>query len=406
LEGWEEVLDPADPRSPAVDRIMKFIFDGTYDFGNEGFDSARKPHGKAWATRFRDEYNYNAIKIESEDRKYSKVYDLSGDNVEIDGKEVDMTKEQQLNHYLKNDFFLKYQPTADGAKENFAAYKKKIMDAKGFSVYINNVATGKRNLGIIEYDRAFHVETYTFDMEEHSTFDAQQIARQDYETTAEDRKKWEAFIKKIKQNIQNKDRKEYYAVHIDKWVGNSVRPILKCKSPCYNCFDSDPTFCTSCWGLGEQLKDSKGKDLPLNSRLYLQPRSVTRNVGGTPTVARVSTCADKCDAGFSVNGEAVGVKMEVVGDPKRGLKRRSINEVKLTDPPAADDEDNTKLREKAGELDGAGGLSIWDEVDLKQYYFKCQQCDQTCLACRGEKATGGPDPYDMFKKIGWVEDKS
>ena len=163
---------------------MKFIFDGTADFG----DSSSAD--KAWAQRFQDDTNYNTIKIESADRSYSRVYDLSGDSVEIDGAEVLMTKEKQVEHYLKNDFFLKYVPTTDGAAANFDAYKKKITDAGGFSVFINNVATGERELAIIDYDRSFHVETYTFDMAAHSDFDPQQIARQDYETTTADRKKW------------------------------------------------------------------------------------------------------------------------------------------------------------------------------------------------------------------------
>jgi hypothetical protein len=131
-----------------------------------------------------------------------------------------------------------------------------------------------------------------------------------------------------------------------------VRPRLKCKSPCYNCFDSDATFCTSCWGLGENLErteengkyvyksrkekagPNKGRNLPLNSKLYLQPAPVAGNLGGTRTVAPVTTCADKCASGWSINGEAVGVKMKQI----EGSRRTSRGaEYKLTDPPAADD---------------------------------------------------------------------
>jgi len=62
-------------------------------------------------------------------------------------------------------------PKTDGAAAAFAAHKKKIMDAGGFSISINDVATGQYNMAVIDYDTSFHVETYTFEMARHSHFD-------------------------------------------------------------------------------------------------------------------------------------------------------------------------------------------------------------------------------------------
>jgi len=92
-------------------------------------------------------------------------------------------------------------------------------------------------------------------------------------------------------------------------------------------------------------KDASGRALPLNAKLYLQPRSVTRNVGGTRTTVPVTTCADKCDSGWSINGEAVGVKMEKVPGSRR---TRRGQEYKLTDAPAKDDLENTQRLKEAG----------------------------------------------------------
>ena len=52
-------------------------------------------------------------------------------------------------------------------------------------------------------------------------------------------------------------------------------------------------------------------------------------------------------------------------------------EYKLTDPPAADDRVNAQRLKDSKKLDSAGGLSIWEELDLREAYFKCQQCDKS-----------------------------
>lgn len=103
----------------------------------------------------------------------------------------------------------------------------------------------------------------------------------------------------------------------------------------------------------------------------------------------------------------------------KGKKHKRGEEYKLLDPPQIgapqaniDYVEANYYRsksKKALEKDGKKYvLSIWSEIDFTHSYFKCQQCDQTCQSCRGEKATGGTgsDPEEMFKKIGWNEDKS
>jgi len=210
---------------------------------------------------------------------------------------------------------------------------------------------GAENLAVIQYDESFHVETFTYDMLDEKAFpdlklEQRKVERQDYATTGES---WEKhFIEPITKNIEDANRGSYLAVHIDKYLANDVIPLLKCKSPCYNCFDNEPTFCTSCWGLGTP---KVGK--PRNRKLYLQTRAATAQVGmGGLFIRAVSTCLDKCDPGYSINGEAVGVEMETT--TKRGA------EYKLTN-----------LSSKGGS-GTQHNQSIFSKVNLQHSYFKCQ----------------------------------
>jgi hypothetical protein len=86
LTGWKAITDPKDRRPKPEDQVMEFIFDGATSIG----DSASR--ASTWATPFSTDTNYDAIKIESADRKYSRVYDLSRPTVDVDGDEVQMTK--------------------------------------------------------------------------------------------------------------------------------------------------------------------------------------------------------------------------------------------------------------------------------------------------------------------------
>jgi len=88
LAGWPEIWDPEDPRPSPQDRVMEFIFGGDATIGTAGSTDS------TWAKPFLSDANYNAIKVESADRSYSRVYDLSQKSVEIDGKEVLMSQAQ------------------------------------------------------------------------------------------------------------------------------------------------------------------------------------------------------------------------------------------------------------------------------------------------------------------------
>jgi hypothetical protein len=190
--------------------------------------------------------NFDAIKIESGDAaaappagvdcgatpndpgclpSYSKVY-------KIDKKKNLST---QIKAFLEKDFLVTYNTNIGVLEE----YRTKLKEAKGFNVYINDVVEGNKNLDIIKYDRSFHVETFTFDMKDYN-FNKLEIRTQDYD--APTGTKWTAFIDAIKGDPAGA------AVAIDKYQLDDVIPKLKCDSPCYNCFDSDPKFCTSCWG--------------------------------------------------------------------------------------------------------------------------------------------------------------
>jgi len=103
----------------------------------------------------------------------------------------------------------------------------------------------------LEYDRSFHVETFTFDMTNKVYgFGKEELKTGDFDTGST---QWGTFIKTVKDSVSEKDTPEpnkypRIVVPIDKYNKNDVKPKLKCDSPCYNCFDSDPKFCTSCWG--------------------------------------------------------------------------------------------------------------------------------------------------------------
>jgi hypothetical protein len=57
----------------------------------------------------------------------------------------------------------------------------------------------------------------------------------------------QAFIEVVKGDPMS------YAKGIDRLVGNHIRPELKCAAPCYQCLESDPAFCTACWGPGNNM---------------------------------------------------------------------------------------------------------------------------------------------------------
>lgn len=63
-----------------------------------------------------------------------------------------------------------------------------------------------------------------------------------------------------------------------------MKPLLKCKSPCYKCLDSDPYYCTACWGPG---KKNEWKSI------FLQTSEGTSN------------CTDSCKDKYTVNGNSV-----------------------------------------------------------------------------------------------------
>ena len=95
-----------------------------------------------------------------------------------------------------------------------------------------------------------------------------------------------------------------YVVNIDKYDPNDVKPKLKCASPCYSCWDTDPERCTSCWGAGDEATGDN-----VNKRLFLQyraPRDPDPERGDLGT-REAWTCAAKCDPGSTIDGKVVGV---------------------------------------------------------------------------------------------------
>jgi len=250
LTGWEIVQDPADVTG--TKKIMKYIFGGTTNIPKAAVD----PDATVWAVPFAADANFNTIKIESGDGDdtidpatsravtvgtYSKLYKLDPNSSK--------TKAQQILAFFNEDFLVKYNPNIDALDK----YREKLIARKGFNLYINDVAAGSEKRAVLDYDGAFHVETFTFDMRKEGFSDLE-IRTQDFDTTGA---KWLAFIAKVKADPAA------MAVEIDKYNENDVIPKLKCNSPCYNCFDADPNFCTACWG-------NKGG----NKKTYLQYRSI------------------------------------------------------------------------------------------------------------------------------------
>ena len=126
---------------------------------------------------------------------------------------------------------------------------------------------------VSEYDQAFHVKTYDFDLKEFP----------DLKTTKFADAAVDAFILKVKPDPLK------YAYGIDTLEGDQFKARLKCNSPCYTCLDGNPDWCLSCWGPGAS-GDFK--------RTYLQSFP-----GG-------ATCKEKCDVGSSTDG----AKVDVIGE--------------------------------------------------------------------------------------------
>ena len=142
-----------------------------------------------------------------------------------------------------------------------------------------------------------------------------------------------------------------YGVDIDKYEPDDVKPKLKCASPCYSCWDTDPERCTSCWGAGADDPDKPDKEK--NKRLFLQyraPRSPDPARGDLGT-REAWTCASKCDPGSTIDGRAVGVTVIPSGDPKKPDTRE---EAEFTDQTPKE---------------------VKDKMALKLSYYRCQSCD-------------------------------
>ena len=120
-----------------------------------------------------------------------------------------------------------------------------------------------------EYGLAFHIETFTFDL----SHDFPDVLSSSYAPDA-----IKAFLEKAIQSPND------YTYLIDKLPGNNVKPKLLCNAPCYTCLESDPDYCTSCWGEGVN-KDNK--DIFL-SRLPGQ-----------------QTCTPYCVDGQTTNGNVI-----------------------------------------------------------------------------------------------------
>jgi hypothetical protein len=214
------------------------------------------------------------------------------------------------------------------------------------------------------YDKAFHIETFTFDMQADAYqavggvpkfkdykgwgFDPVVIAQQAYEQPVDpdpestknspEQAIFANFLKVIKEDPAK------YVVDIDKYDHDDVRPKLKCASPCYSCWDTDPERCTSCWGAG---KDNDNKRLFLQ---YRAPRDPDPERGDLGT-REAWTCAEKCDPGSTIDGRAIGVTLTKASDP---LKPDTRVEAEFTDQtPQA-----TK-----------------DKMSKELSYYRCQSCD-------------------------------
>jgi hypothetical protein len=136
--------------------IIKFGFDS--ECQTSIYKDIKNEEASVYAYKFHNDKNFNAIKIESNDGdesssllpSYSKVYKLKM-NVELTG---------QIKNFIENDFMFKFNSNID----DLNLYKDKIKKKKGFSIFINSVEEGNKNLKIIEFDQSFHIESYTFDM--------------------------------------------------------------------------------------------------------------------------------------------------------------------------------------------------------------------------------------------------
>jgi hypothetical protein len=96
-------------------------------------------------------------------------------------------------------------------------------------------------------------------------------------------KSLEAFIKKA---LGAPDDFTYL---IDTFPLNTVKAQLKCNDPCFTCLESDPDYCTSCWGVGED------KD---NFNIFLN------------RLPGVSTCLGSCEDGYTTNGNVINADDE------------------------------------------------------------------------------------------------
>jgi hypothetical protein len=80
-----------------------------------------------------------------------------------------------------------------------------------------------------------------------------------------------------------------YTYLIDTFLLNTVKPKLKCNGPCFTCLESDPDYCTSCWGVGTDKS---------NSDIFL-----SRLPGR-------STCLPACENGYTTNGNVINANDE------------------------------------------------------------------------------------------------
>jgi len=138
-----------------------------------------------------------------------------------------------------------------------------------FLLFTNPVSNFFDNLS--DDDKSFHITTYDFD-----TTQFPDLVSTDYSDAA-----MQAFITTVKTDIN------LYAKGIDQIYGTWLRPELKCATPCYQCLDSDPKYCTACWGPG---KNGDFKQIFLQTSLGL------------------STCKEECDDKYSVNGNDIEMK--------------------------------------------------------------------------------------------------
>jgi hypothetical protein len=62
------------------------------------------------------------------------------------------------------------------------------------------------------------------------------------------------MVDKIKSEVERTSNKPdegvegKYLYAIDELKVTDLKPLLKCKSPCYTCLDAVADYCLSCWG--------------------------------------------------------------------------------------------------------------------------------------------------------------